>query len=379
MFELEMLPAGHGDCLLLTWGDADRPRRLLVDGGTAASYPQLAQRLRRIPAAQRRIDVLVATHIDHDHLGGLVRLLADQELGLEIGDVWFNGWAQLQQGIVALPPAPVDPREEARPERSVADAAYLAFRARSVDLETNASFSGRTVCYERGGALPAIRLDDGLMLTLLSPGVDELRELRAHWEAESARKGLDPDDAAQVERGLNKDRRYQRAGEFVDTPDASAVHWDELPEDLDESVANGSSIALLAEFEGRRCVLAGDAYAPVLESALRRAAADRGEARLRLAAFKLPHHGSKKNVTPTLVQAVACDRFLVSTNGAMFGHPDDVAMRRVLEHGGAGARLAFNYRNEATGRWTQQPWACAHAGRLDWPADDGHARFDLTT
>ena len=35
---LEMLPARHGDALLLEWGDERRTRRLLVDGGPIGAF-----------------------------------------------------------------------------------------------------------------------------------------------------------------------------------------------------------------------------------------------------------------------------------------------------------------------------------------------------
>ena len=35
------------------------------------------------------------THVDADHIDGVLELLRDEELGTTCGDVWFNGWRHL--------------------------------------------------------------------------------------------------------------------------------------------------------------------------------------------------------------------------------------------------------------------------------------------
>lgn len=90
---LEMLPARQGDCLLVEWSAPDRVLRMLVDAGPAPSYPLIAQRLALL--APPRIDVLVLTHVDADHVEGAILLTNDRDLDIEIGEVWYNGSRQL--------------------------------------------------------------------------------------------------------------------------------------------------------------------------------------------------------------------------------------------------------------------------------------------
>ena len=90
---LEVLPAGFGDCLLISCPVGRRTWRLLVDTGPDETYPALKARLAKLPAdgtGKRHIDLFVVTHIDHDHIGSAGRLLADRSLKLNFGDVWFN-------------------------------------------------------------------------------------------------------------------------------------------------------------------------------------------------------------------------------------------------------------------------------------------------
>src|SRR4051812_33613723 len=87
-----MLPARDGDCLLLEYGDGTFTRRILIDGGRSATYPALKAAL---DAAENHVDVLVVTHVDRDHIMGVLKLLEDDQRTAKIDDVWFNGYHHL--------------------------------------------------------------------------------------------------------------------------------------------------------------------------------------------------------------------------------------------------------------------------------------------
>lgn len=58
---------------------------MLVDGGPTYAYPRLKAhmeaRLVGLPPAERCIELLVITHVDADHIGGILELLDDPTLG----------------------------------------------------------------------------------------------------------------------------------------------------------------------------------------------------------------------------------------------------------------------------------------------------------
>jgi len=87
----------------------------------------------------------------------------------------------------------------------------------------------------------------------------------------------------------------------------------DAPFQSDRTPPNGSSIAFLAEYQGKSCMFLGDAHAPVLVDAIERLLAHRGEEKLRVDAMKLPHHGSRNNVSRELIELLDCPRYLVST------------------------------------------------------------------
>src|SRR4051794_13305697 len=98
MFRIEMLPAAHGDCLWIEYGTAQQAYRILVDGGPACAYPALRDRILQLPPGGRDFELLVITHIDGDHIEGIIRLLQDAEtLGCMFRRIWFNGRDQLNK------------------------------------------------------------------------------------------------------------------------------------------------------------------------------------------------------------------------------------------------------------------------------------------
>jgi hypothetical protein len=99
-------------------------------------------------------------------------------------------------------------------------------------------------------------------------------------------------------------------------------------------------------------LLLGDAHADVVTASLQRLLQARGLKRLAVGAMKLAHHGSKGNVSDELLALVDAPNFLFSTNGAIFRHPDDEAVQRVIARAApAVPTLCFNYRSARNQAW----------------------------
>lgn len=342
----EALPAGYGDALLVTCARPGGDWRLLVDTGPDECWPMLKARLARIPlneTGQRHIDLAVISHIDHDHIGAAQALFNDRSLKLSYGDVWFNA-----------PPRPPM-------SRGVAEGHSLAtlLGAEHTPLPWNRAWRGKNVVTPED--LPFVELPaepGGPRLTLLSPTPATLASLFKVWARELAKlrlPELPPPVGATREAGpLNVEALAERKTA------------------LDHAPANGSSIALLLEHAGASVLLAADAYAPVLVEALEALAAHRGATLpWKVDVFKLSHHGSRANVTADLIRTVRARHYVVSTNGAIFGHPNDEAVARVVKHGGTAATLWFNHANERSARWAAadlSPYGCS----VRQPGADDH-------
>ena len=347
---LEVLPAGYGDCLLVTCPVPRGNWRMLVDAGPDECWPALRDRLLAIPpdaAGQRRIDLLVVTHIDHDHIGAVQALLQDRSLGLVFGDVWFN----------APPPKA---RRGVKEGQTLADWLGVAGTAGASPLPWNQHFGGGLASTAGdGGFVEGPAVPDQPRITLLSPTPARLAELFKVWDRELEklrRKETEPAPPAPP---------ATRAGERLDPAALSA-----RVTAVDKAPPNGSSIAFLLEHRGASVLLAADAFPAVLSSALQALARHRGRpGSLKVDAFKLSHHGSRANLTVDLLQAVQADHYIVSTNGAIFRHPDDEAVARVVMHGGRHPTLWFNHRNERSLRWADPQLQLAHGYRTELPPE----------
>lgn len=118
----------------------------------------------------------------------------------------------------------------------------------------------------------------------------------------------------------------------------------------DEKPANGASIALLLSYEGKRALMAGDAFPSVIFRSIEGLSP---HAPLAVDVLKLPHHGSQKNVNRELIEKVPSAQFIFSSNGAIHGHPDPEGVARVVKYAGRDARMVFNYRNRITEVWEE--------------------------
>ena len=86
IFKIDFLPAKYGDSIWIEYGDKEKLYHILIDGGTAGTKVLLKERILNLPAARRHIDLIVVTHIDRDHIEGILGLLNDEELSFTVGD-----------------------------------------------------------------------------------------------------------------------------------------------------------------------------------------------------------------------------------------------------------------------------------------------------
>lgn len=331
-FHLDMLPARHGDALWIEYGrGAGTPARILVDCGPPGAYKQhLKPRLEALPPGQRHFELFILSHIDDDHIGGAIELLKGaRRLGLTFGDIWFNGFRHLPGVLNAK-------------QGEVFSALLVQLKLPWNRMVRDWQPDDADAVAREADELPEIQLPGGMRLTLLSPTPVQLAALRRSWVKEIEGRGLTPGEQATGERFLGK---VPLPPTLENVPALAAEKFES-----DNTAANGSSIAVLAEFDDKSVLLGADAYAPVLEQAidlLRVRRKLKKDQPLPLSTFKLPHHASQNNLSTSLLKKLRCSDFLVSTSGARFNHPDSQAISRVLMQGLAAklpARLWFNYR-----------------------------------
>lgn len=355
---IEMLAALHGDCLLVEYGDIRRTRRILIDSGPVGAYAALRGRLERLPKGDRRFELIVLSHVDTDHIEGLIKLFANpRPWPFVVKDVWFNGWRHLEQAHGLLGGRQGE--------------FFSALLARRLDEGCwNGAFKGQAVVVRDADALPEHVLPGGLKLTLLSPTLAKLERMREAWRKDLG-DAIDPGDLEAAWALLGQQKKYLPGKGLL----GSSAQLDALIEKQsrpDDAAANGSSIAFLAEYAGnagmagsgnemmpggksRSCLFLADAHPDAICASVKRLLQARGLARLRVDAVKVAHHGSKANTTDELMSLIESPRFLFSTNGQQFGHPDEEAVGRVIGRSShPSPTLYFNYLSEHNRVWQER-------------------------
>jgi hypothetical protein len=320
IFTLEALQAAHGDALLLHFGPADSAKLAVVDAGPAGIFrssvrPRLEEiRARRAPDATLTLDFVLVSHIDDDHIHGVTDLTkelveaadAPGDPPFQIENLWHNSFDDIvgDDEVQAVAPAAAMAAMEALPGAaegmSHESALVLASVGQGDRLRHDAERLSCIVNDDRKLLLAPVELDmgHGLKATVVGPLRDQLEALQTEWDKHVKKKtGATPEDHAAA------------IAAFVD-----------------DSVANLSSIVVLAELDGKRILLTGDARGDFVLEGLRAAGAL--DKTLHLDVLKVPHHGSNRNIEVDFFEQVTADHYVISANGRD-GNPDPETLKMI--------------------------------------------------
>lgn len=336
IFRINVFPAQRGDALWIEYGSETAPHHVLIDGGiTATGRDHIRKRVEQV-GSPLHFELLVVTHIDLDHIQGILQLLEDLPNGITFGDIWFNGWDQMK--AIGLEPM------------GVKEGIRLSEILRHKHQATwNKAAGGKAIALEADGSVVTYSISGGMKLTVLGPAHEQLVKLRERWNdvieefgaAEEAEDtGIEPPDVGLEGSGL----------EPMGAIDVPALAESKFEEDV--TIPNGSSIGLMLEYEGKRALMLGDAYPSVITKSLRTLTPNgRFEADL----VKLAHHGSRNNTDRALASILSAPTWIFSSNGASnTKHPHKESVARVLHDGKGAKALVFNYRTSFNDLWDDE-------------------------
>lgn len=332
-FSIEMLAAKHGDALWVEYADGDLTRRLCIDGGPIGAYAALEACLARLPDEDRRVELLVVTHVDTDHIEGIIRLLAAPRNSWPIApkDIWFNGYRHFA------------PQEDLGGREGEMISALINERAHKL---WNRAFGGEAVMIgDDEEELPEVKLAGGMVLTLLSPDRAKLTKMAKKWQEDLDKFNMTAGDLEAAWKQLVSLPRFHLDEESTLGSADLGKDLQKMLSKVDGSEANGSSIAFLARCNGKSCLFLADAHRDIINSSLRKLAKQEGKM-LKVDAVKVSHHGSKNNISPEFFDLVDAKHYLFSTNGDKHEHPDAAAVDAVIAGSKRKPVLWFNYRSE---------------------------------
>lgn len=282
--EIHMLTSGAGDCFFIHYLHEGIGRNIWVDGGLGSTYRAIKKKLAEIKARNEVIDLLVITHIDSDHIRGVLKFFADDSIDHTIiKRVLFN-CASIISGFLQVP-------LECERETLMKDGSTACSFSEGTTLEQVLRNLGllERLPIQTGDI---VRLP-GANLYILSPDKESLKKLNQNWEKESAYG----DTVCSVQNDYH-------------------LPFSKLKDNLfqpDTRPANQASIAFLLEQDDKKVLMLADSNPEVIVESLHKMKYNE-ENRLRVDYVKLAHHGSCKNTSDALLRILDCRSYLISSN-----------------------------------------------------------------
>lgn len=273
---------------------------MLIDGGPYQTFRNHLKPTLQKLLLNGKIDLMVLTHIDNDHIIGLLDLLNEiknerqnrtKEL-VNISRMWHNSF----KSLLLLPDEPKQLLARIFQDQSLVgrknileslimkgyqQGTDLTKLAKSLKIPINQGF-GEVI--EVGNKVRSISFKN-INLHLFGPTKKNLEKLRKEWNDWFTKK---------------QQNRKTESG---------------LIQILDKSVPNLASMMFLAEIKNRKILFTGDGLGQdVVDILSKNAMLDQG-GKFYVDILKVPHHGSDRNTSREFFKTVIAEYYIISANG----------------------------------------------------------------
>ena len=286
--ELNILPAYNGDSILIKTFDKNKDEFIiLIDGGTSSTFEySLKKNLNGIS----KINLLVLTHIDSDHIGGLIRFFKNSLIDkIEIDDFWINqpdstfNKATNEKALISV--------RQAENLKTLIKEKKPHSKIREITIVDN-----------------VINIK-GLEFTILSPTVEVRDKFYEVYEKEKAslnHENLEVNISSSV---ADYSKSLKELNKIDFKPDSS----------INKDIYNSSSIAFVLKCPDVNLLLLADSRAEIITESLKQLGYNT-ETPLEVDYVKISHHGSLNNTSQELLSLIESNNYLISTNGGTSSH-----------------------------------------------------------
>ncbi|MED3541312.1 MBL fold metallo-hydrolase [Bacillus toyonensis] len=317
---LKVLPAANGDSFLIKIREKEFSKNILIDGGKGVlCQSKLKQEFQNIKQTNDSINLLIVTHIDDDHISGILKLYQDKKVDKSIvKEVWFNSGILMSKQFSG--------QEDSLREIPLAQISRKMSVTQGITLEDELKKSGN---WYQGLITSEIRSSiDNTKITVLSPDLEILKDLNIKWIKEMEK----------LKRKKNMRKKMSASTDYHHS-------YNELCKNVfeeDNSLFNKSSIAFLLEHEDKKLLMLGDSHPSVIINSLHELGYCETN-KLKVDLMKVSHHGSKKNTNVELLKMIDCVNFVVSSDGSKHGLPNKECLSRIICTINKPLNFYFNY------------------------------------
>lgn len=322
---IKFLKAFNGDSVWISFLENEIQRNIIIDGGVGKTYKdsknvkgEFHKIIEEIKNKDQVIDILVLSHFDDDHIGGVLKWLnADKDASNLIRKVWFNSGKEIATEFKSEENLDLDIEIlEAENDFHTSSKQGIKFEKY---LRNNNLWEGEIIKQDSEYSI------FGIKFKILSPNNDKLEKLLRLYK---------------------KEKDYFTSGgvfdfqsslkDFIDEENQSSFKFKE-----DQSVANGSSIAFIMEYDKKSFLFLADAHPSIVIQGLNMFGYNKDKP-LYAELMKVSHHGSMYNTNKELLDIVKTDNYLISSNATKHGLPNKRTIARIIKNNPK-AIIHFNY------------------------------------
>ena len=362
--KLTIFQSDKGDSVLLTGDDG---RRMLVDGGMRDSFTRhVSPTLNHLHAQGGKLDVVYVSHIDEDHISGVLQLMDDlvewrvHEFHLSNGNadhpepeslrppevkaIWHNAFheqvgknaGEIKDMLAAT--ATVLSGADTKVVKALAEfhsdlatstaqAIQLSRRVgpKQLNIDLNPAFQGKLMLVD---GHKAIKLG-GMSLFVIGPFDIDLKNLRDEWntwlkEHQTQLKKISAQAKADEEELGNSAINQIIQPALAQAKELGKVLLSQLPQASGKvlgrrkmvTTPNLASLMFLVEEKGKTLLLTGDGHADDILKGLAHYGKLDANGGIHVDVLKVQHHGSEHNLHRHFARSVTADNYVFCGNGA---------------------------------------------------------------
>lgn len=294
--EFAILPAFHGDCILIKTYDINNDEFIvLIDGGTAQTFRYtLKEELKDI----NRINLLVLTHIDSDHIAGLISLFKSSLIDkITIDEIWMN-----HPEIVEINNDQLISTKQGDSLKEL-----ILLKKPDVKLLEISTFDNSIV-------------KEGIEFVILSPTPQIKEELYRQWQLSNL--PTTNNDNVNI---CSQEEIYSGSLE-----DLSKIEFSP-DKSINNDIFNSSSISFILKCLDISILLLADSRPEIITESLRFNSVSETKP-LEVDYVKVSHHGSLNNTSQEQLDLIQSNNYIISTNGgtADHKHPSRETVARIV-------------------------------------------------
>lgn len=290
-FEVDFHPVGDGekggDAITIQYGRLNSvynysQKVIVIDGGTLASGEKIVKHIKNVYKTDT-VDLIINTHPDNDHCSGLREVINN----LTVKEIWIHRpWLSSNKFLGMF-------RDGRITSSSLKEKLKDALNIVS-EIESLAKSKGITLREPFTG----LTFDNGV-ITVLGPTQDFYKKLLPQFRC--------------TPQPVNESLFSKAFSAVKDTVQmiAEAMYIETLDESGETSPENNTSVISLFSYAGKKVLFTGDAGMPALKQVIE-IAADNNIALNNLHVLQVPHHGSKRNVSPIILNSIKAENAYIS-------------------------------------------------------------------